>query len=121
MRAGGAARDEPTGVGVTSVEARAIAHRLLGKWATQWCEELYPGDTNHALVCDTVTENLAETAFEAAVGPDMMRVLRDPTIPVPGEDAAANAVIRRGCRKCLAGDVPYWHPADRPCPVSSTT
>jgi len=99
---------------MTYDEARVVAHRLLGKWAKQWCD-----DDVHALVCDTVTENILS---DTGLPPDVLRVLRDTTLPpLPGEGVAINAMLARACTKCLSGQRPYWHLASSPCPVSADT
>ena len=52
---------------------------------------------------------------------EILAVLRDPRIPLQGEEWAANAVLARGCKACLRAEHPYWHQAGSPCPVAATT
>jgi hypothetical protein len=60
---------------------------------------------------------------------DLLAALRNPDVPLGGLDAGALRAARdwteRGvnitaCAKCLQGEHPYWHPAERPCPVPAT-
>lgn len=77
---------------------------------------------------------LEASAPAPAMPAEMLAVLRDTSIPLPGEEDAMNQalaagvritdamrqVLARGCAKCMAAEHPYWHPADRPCPSTDT-
>jgi hypothetical protein len=52
---------------------------------------------------------------------EILAVLRDPRVPLPGEEYAANVVLARGCKPCLRAEHPYWHQAGTPCPQPGLT
>jgi hypothetical protein len=90
-----------------------------------------------ALVCERVVEDFrgstaewtaarARDAIRALktqphIPEEMLAIIRDPRIPLHGEEGAANIVLARGCKACLRAEHPYWHQAGTPCPLGPLT
>ena len=60
-------------------------------------------------------------ADSACLPPEVLAALRDPSVPLPGEEPAINASLRLACSLCLRSERPYWHRAGTLCPQSATS
>lgn len=112
------------------IECAACGWELVRCDSAPVCE---PSDEYNFCAGRIARRALAAPPPTPPAGPELptevLAIMRDPTIPLESDEEATNflfsrglgVVIGRGCKACMAREFPYWHPADRPCPVSSDT
>jgi len=115
---------------MTKLQQAMEALERISQYDTDWTVNPYANVTRLQAIAETALSRLnTASPAEPPKFDEVMAVLRDPSIPLDADEGTTNfllqrglgVVIARGCKKCMAADFPYWHPADRPCPVSADT